>query len=144
MADTIHRCYIFSAEQENFLRSKRYKIDRMECFLSLVDRVQKESTLVEISNNRKVELHCGQFLANDVELSHLWHLDRKTCSKLMKQMAELGLFTVTKVAELSVYTMHVLSGWYVNGTFIKNGFYHRPQAPNSPSNCPIPTANTPL
>ena len=33
----LHRCFTFSEDQLKHLRSKKYKIDRMECFMSLVD-----------------------------------------------------------------------------------------------------------
>ena len=32
----IHYCFTLSEEQMKYLRSKKYKIDRMECFMSLV------------------------------------------------------------------------------------------------------------
>ena len=40
MENKIFRCYIFDEEQEKFLRSKKYKIDRMECFFTLVAESQ--------------------------------------------------------------------------------------------------------
>jgi hypothetical protein len=36
----LHRCFTFSEEQLKHLRSKKYKIDRMECFMSLVSQFQ--------------------------------------------------------------------------------------------------------
>ena len=131
MREDIYRCYIFNREQEDFLRSKRYKIDRMECFLTLVDKVCLRPTQVTLSVNRQVELHPGQFLANDVECSKLWKLDRKTCAKLMKQMIDLRLFSAHKEAEVTVYSMHALSGWFVGGEFVKNEFYKRPKPQQS-------------
>lgn len=65
-------------------------------------------------------------MVTDVELSRLWKLDRKTCGKLMKTMIELGMFSATKVAEVTVYSMRSFSGWYVNGVFVKNDFYCKP------------------
>ncbi len=126
MENKIFRCYIFDEEQEKFLRSKKYKIDRMECFFTLVDKVVRVTTLVDISDHRQIELLKGQFMVTDVELSRLWKLDRKTCGKLMKTMIELGMFSATKVAEVTVYSMRSFSGWYVNGVFVKNDFYCKP------------------
>lgn len=135
------RCYIFNEEQEKFLRNKKYKIDRMECFLTLVDKVVRTATLVDISDYRQIELLNGQFIVTDVELSRLWKLDRKTCGRLMKKMMELGLFSATKVAEVTVYTMRAFSGWYVNSVFVRNGFYSKPTATNGTSNVVTPPIN---
>ena len=135
------RCYIFNEEQEKFLRNKKYKIDRMECFLTLVDKVVRTATLVDISDYRQIELLNGQFIVTDVELSRLWKLDRKTCGRLMKKMMELGLFSATKVAEVTVYTMRAFSGWYVNGVFVRNGFYCKPAATTGTSNVVTPPIN---
>lgn len=141
MENKIFRCYIFDEEQEKFLRSKKYKINRMECFLTLVDKVVRVTTLVDISDHRQIELLKGQFMVTDVELSRLWKLDRKTCGRLMKKMMELGLFSATKVAEVTVYTMRSFSGWYVNGFFVRNDFYSKPVEPGRTSFVNTPPIN---
>lgn len=141
MENKIYRCFIFDEQQEKFLRDKRYKIDRMGCFMSLADKVVRVPTLVDISDHRQVELVQGQFIASDVELSHLWHLDRKTVGKLMKQMESLGMFTSTKVAEVCVYSVHILSGWIDNGTLVMNQFYRKPPKPNEPPKWKTPEVN---
>jgi len=141
MDTMIYRCFIFDKQQEGFLRDRRYKIDRMGCFMSLVDMVVLVPTLVDISDHRQVELVQGQFMASDVELSHLWCLDRKTVSKLMKQMESLGMFTATKVSEVSVYSIHTLSGWIENGNLVMNQFYHKPPKPGETPMWKIPEVN---
>ena len=129
MIKHIDYCFILTGEQWKFLRSKKYKIDRMECFHTLVDKTVQENTLIDISDHRQIELYKGQFMVTDVELSKLWKLDRKTCAKLMKKMESEGIFTCTKVAEVSVYTMHSFSGWYIDGQFCKNDYYRKSPAP---------------
>ena len=136
-----YRCFIFSHEQEEFLRNKKYKIDRMSCFMSLIDKVVCIPTLVNISNHRQMQLEQGQFVVNDIELSHLWKLDRKTVGKLMKQMETLGMFTSTKVAEVSVYSMHVLGGWIIDGFMNVNQFYRKPPKPDELPKWKIPEVN---
>lgn len=131
MQIVIHRCYVLDEQQENFLRDKRYKIDRMDCFMTLIDKTVRVQTLVDISGHRQLELSQGQFLISDVELSSLWGVDRKTVSKLMKKMECLGMFTSTKVAEVCVYSMHVLSAWMVDGNPVMNPFYHKPGKPGN-------------
>lgn len=131
MQNVIHRCYVLDEQQENFLRDKRYKIDRMDCFMTLIDKTARVPTLVDISGHRQLELGQGQFLISDVELSSLWGVDRKTVSKLMKKMESLGMFTSTKVAEVCVYSMHILSAWIVDGSPVMNPFYHKPGQPGN-------------
>ena len=45
----IHYCFTLSEEQMKFLRSKKYKIDRMECFMSLVSLTERDTKLVQVS-----------------------------------------------------------------------------------------------
>ena len=39
-----------------YLRSKKYKIDRMECFMSLVELAERETKLVQVSKTQQVEI----------------------------------------------------------------------------------------
>lgn len=126
MANRIYRCYIFSEEQENFLRSKKYKIDRMECFMTLAERAVLNPAVIDISDYRQIVLSKGQLLITEVELAHLWKVDSKTVGKLIRQMENLKLLTTTKVSEVRVYSLHVLSGWYIDGVFQRNDFYLKP------------------
>ena len=57
----LHRCFTFSEEQLKHLRSKKYKIDRMECFMSLVDLAEPVPKLVQIS---RVSSSVFQFLVS--------------------------------------------------------------------------------
>ncbi|MBQ8457756.1 MAG: hypothetical protein IJ540_09175 [Prevotella sp.] len=51
----IHYCFILSEEQMKYLRSKKYKIDRMECFMSLVELAERETKLVQLSKTQQVK-----------------------------------------------------------------------------------------
>lgn len=141
MENSIHRCYVLDEQQEKFLRDKRYNINRMDCFLTLIERTVRVPTLVDISGHRQLELVQGQFMISDVELSALWGINRKTVSRLMKAMASLGMFTATKVAEVYVYSMHVLSAWIVDGTPVMNQFYHKPGKPGDKPSWKTPELN---
>lgn len=141
MENVIHRCYVLDEQQEKFLRDRRYKIDRHSCFMTLIDKTVRVSTMVDISDHRQLELIQGQFMVSDVELSSLWGVDRKTVSKLMKKMECLGMFTSTKVAEVCVYSMHVLSAWIVDGSLFMNQFYHKPGRPGDKPAWKIPEPN---
>ena len=94
--------------------------------MTLAERTAVQDVQIDISDHRQVELSKGQLLITDVELAHLWKVDRKTVSKLIRQMEDLKILSSTKVAEVTVYSLHVLSGWYIDGIFHRNDFYLKP------------------
>ena len=118
----IHYCFTLSDAQMEYLRSKKYKIDRMECFMSLASLAERETTLVSISKTQQVEILCGQCLVDNTQLAKLWDKDRKTVPKLLQAMEVVGISSSQKVGDNRIITLHSLSGWYVNGRFVKNGF----------------------
>ena len=121
----IHYCFILSEEQMKYLRSKKYKIDRMECFLSLVELAERETKLVQISKTQQVEILPGQVMVDNTRLAKLWDKDRKTVPKLIEAMENLGISSSQKVGENRIHTLHAFSGWYVDGRFVKNPFATR-------------------
>lgn len=118
----IHYCFILSEEQVRYLRSKKYKIDRMECFMSLVALAERETKLVSISKTQQVEILPGQIMIDNTELARLWDKDRKTVPKILDAMEFLGISSSQKVGDNRIHTLHALSGWYVDGCFIKTQF----------------------
>ena len=79
----IHYCFTLSDEQMKFLRSKKYKIDRMECFMSLVELAERDTKLVQISKTQQVEILRGQLMIDNTQLAKLWNKDRKTVPKIL-------------------------------------------------------------
>ena len=124
----IHYCFILSEEQMKYLRSKKYKIDRMECFMSLVELADRETKLVPISKSQQVEILPGQVMVDNTQLSKLWDKDRKTVPKLIEAMEALGISSSQKVGDNRIHTLHAFSGWYVDGMFVKNPFATRRNA----------------
>ena len=124
----IHYCFILSEEQMKYLRSKKYKIDRMECFLSLVELAERETKLVQISKTQQVEILPGQVMVDNTQLAKLWDKDRKTVPKLIEAMETLGISSSQKVGDNRIHTLHAFSGWYVDGMFVKNPFATRRNA----------------
>ena len=118
----IHYCFILSEEQMKYLRSKKYKIDRMECFMSLVELAERETKLVQISKTQQVEILPGQVMVDNTRLAMLWDKDRKTVPKLIEAMEALGISSSQKVGDNRIRTLHAFSGWYVDGMFVKNPF----------------------
>ena len=124
----IHYCFTLSEEQMKYLRSKKYKIDRMECFLSLVELAERETKLVQISKTQQVEILLGQVMVDNTQLAKLWDKDRKTVPKLIEAMEALGISSSQKVGDNRIHTLHAFSGWYVDGRFVKNPFATRRNA----------------
>lgn len=118
----VHYCFTLSEEQMKYLRSKKYKIDRMECFMSLVSMAVREKKLVQLSKTQQVEILAGQFMVDNTQLAKLWGKDRKTVPKLLEAMASLGIFSSQKVVENRIYTLHSLIAWYVDGQIVSNDF----------------------
>ena len=124
----IHYCFTLSEEQMKYLRSKKYKIDRMECFMSLVELAGRETKLVQISKTQQVEILPGQVMVDNTQLAKLWDKDRKTVPKLIEAMEALGISSSQKVGDNRIHTLHAFSGWYVDGMFVKNPFATRRNA----------------
>ena len=128
---SVYYCFTLSEEQLKFLRSKKYKIDRMECFMSLVELAARDTKLVPISKTQQVEILRGQVMADNTQLAKLWGKDRKTVPKLLEAMESLGISSSQKVGENRIHTLHSLSGWYVDGQLITNSFALRRNADNT-------------
>ncbi len=124
----IHYCFTLSEEQMKYLRSKKYKIDRMECFMSLVELAGRETKLVQISKTQQVEILPGQVMVDNTQLAKFWDKDRKTVPKLIEAMEGLGISSSQKVGDNRIHTLHAFSGWYVDGMFVKNPFATRRNA----------------
>ncbi len=124
----IHYCFTLSEEQLEYLRSKKYKIDRMECFMSLVELAERETKLVQISKTQQIEILPGQVMVDNTRLAKLWDKDRKTVPKLIEAMENLGISSSQKVGDNRIHTLHAFSGWYVDGMFVKNPFATRRNA----------------
>ena len=141
MGNITHRQFLFTEAQEQFLRDKSYRIDRMECFFTLVDLAVTEVTLCPVSKTHAIELLPGQLMVTDVEIARLWGKDRKTVSRLMKKMESLGILTTVKVGEFHVRTLHPYSAWYLDGERIFNEFNTWPQKDGMPDRIRKPLPN---
>ena len=118
----ISYCFTLSEKQVEHLRCKKYKIDRMECFMSLVNLAEPVTKLVQISKTKQVEILAGQVMVDNTQLAKLWDKDRKTVPKLLDAMEAVGIFSSQEVEDNRIYTLHCLSGWYVDAKFVSNHF----------------------
>ncbi len=129
--NNIHYCLTLSEEQLKHLRSKKYKIDRMDCFMSLVKLAERDTKLVQVSKTQQVEILRGQLMVDNTQLAKLWDKDRKTVPKIIEAMEALGISSSQKVGENRIHTLHSLSGWYVDGDFVGNDYALKRNADHS-------------
>lgn len=127
----LHYCFTMSDAQLEFLRTKKYNIDRMECFMSLVTMAVRETKQIPVSKTQQVEILRGQLMIDNTKLAQLWNKDRKTVPKILEAMERMGISSSQKVGENRIHTLHCLSGWYINGKFQANEFSLRRQGETS-------------
>lgn len=122
MTETNYYCIVLSDEQLNFFAGSKYGIDRMKILKLLIDcTVQKETTYK--SKGFTTKLHIGQAAISEVQLATQLGYDKKTVSRLLDNMIQLGIITTTKNNRTSIHTLHCVSAWYVNNRQIMNPSY---------------------
>lgn len=90
--------------------------------MSLVDLAEPVPKLVQISKTKQVEILAGQVMVDNTQLAKLWDKDRKTVPKLLDAMEAVGIFSSQEVEDNRIYTLHCLSGWYMDAKFVSNTF----------------------
>ena len=115
-------CLVLSESQARFLATSKYGIDRMKALMSLVELASTENRTYE-KKGFSANLNVGQLVMSEVELSHLWKCDRKTVSRVLDTMNELGIVSTTQNNRTSIHTLLCVSAWYINGQMIVNPYY---------------------
>ena len=122
MNHEVFYCLVLSESQTRFLASSKYGIDRMKALVSLIEHA---STSCHEYRKKGFEtnVQVGQVVFSEVDLSRLWGCDRKTVSRVLDTMNELGLVATEQNNRTSIHTLLCVSAWYVNGQKILNPFY---------------------
>ena len=115
-------CLVLSESQARFLATSKYGIDRMKALMSLVELASIENRTYE-KKGFSANLNVGQLVMSEVELSRLWKCDRKTVSRVLDTMNELGIVSTTQNNRTSIHTLLCVSAWYVNGQRVINPYY---------------------
>lgn len=115
-------CLVLSTGQARFLATSKYGIDRMKALMSLVERAATADHEYEQKGFTTL-VHIGQVVMSEVELSRLWKCDRKTVSKVLDTMNELGLVATKQNNRTSIHTLLCISAWYDEGQKIINPYY---------------------
>ena len=122
MKNEVFYCLVLSESQARFLATSKYGIDRMKALVSLIGQA---STSYHEYKKKGFETYVqiGQVVISEVELSRLWGCDRKTVSRVLDTMNELGIISTTQNNRTSIHTLLCVSAWYINGQTIVNPYY---------------------
>ncbi len=115
---------ILNKVQADYLAASKYGINRMQALVSLIDLTQTEEETYE-KRGFTATVKVGQFVASEVELSRLWRCDRKTVSRVLDQMNQVGLISTVQSNRTSVHTLLCVGSWIIDGETIKNSFFKR-------------------
>ena len=122
MKKDVYYCIVLSDSQLDFLAGSKYGIDRMKVLKCLIDVTVIKETKYE-KKGFAITLHIGQAALSEVELATRLGYDKKTVSRLLDKMAELGIVTSEQTNRTSIHTVHCVSAWYADNQKILNPHY---------------------
>ena len=86
---------ILTKDQADYLSASKQGINRMQALVSLINLTRTTEGTYE-KKGFAATVHVGQFVASEVELSHQWKCDRKTVSRVLDQMNQVGLVSTVQ------------------------------------------------
>lgn len=124
MKTDLNYCIVLSSEQLNYLAGSKYGIDRMKILHLLIEAAVLKETEYAMKGF-STTLQVGQAILSEVDLSCKSGYDKKTISRVLDKMNQLGIITSTQSNRTSVHTLKCISAWMQNGNRIDNPFYVR-------------------
>ncbi len=124
MKTDLNYCIVLSSEQLAYLAGSKYGIDRMKILHQLTEAVVLKETDYT-TKGFSTTLRVGQAVLSEVDLSCKLGYDKKTISRVLDKMNQLGIVTSTQSNRTSVHTLKCVSAWMENGNRIDNPFYVR-------------------
>lgn len=124
MKSNLNYCIVLSSEQLAYLAGSKYGIDRMKILYQLIEAAVLEKTEYTMKGF-STTLQVGQAILSEVDLSCKMGYDKKTISRVLDKMNQLGIVASTQSNRTSVHTLKCMSGWMENGNRIDNPFYVR-------------------
>ena len=122
MKKETYYCLVLSQSQMQYLAGSKYGIDRMKALASLIELAATSDAEYQ-KKGFSSAIRIGQVIISEVELSHLWKCDRKTVSKILDRMNQVGLLASVQTNRTSIHTLLCVSAWYLDGRQINNPFY---------------------
>ena len=124
MKTNLNYCIVLSSEQLAYLAGSKYGIDRMKILHQLIETAVLEENDYAIKGF-STTLQVGQAILSEVDLSCKLGYDKKTISRVLDKMNQLGIVASTQSNRTSVHTLKCISAWMENGNRIDNPFYVR-------------------
>ena len=120
MKTDLNYCIVLSSEQLAYLAGSKYGIDRMKILHRLIEAAVLEETDYAIKGF-STTLQVGQAILSEVDLSCKLGYDKKTISRVLNKMNQLGIVASTQNNRTSVHTLKCISAWMENGNRIDRG-----------------------
>lgn len=124
MKTNLNYCIVLSSEQLAYLAGSKYGIDRMKILHQLIEAAVLEENDYAIKGF-STTLQVGQAILSEVDLSCKLGYDKKTISRVLDKMNQLGIVASTQSNRTSVHTLKCISAWMENGNRIDNPSYVR-------------------
>ncbi len=124
MKTDLNYCIVLSSEQLAYLAGSKYGIDRMKILHRLIEEAVLKETDYAIKGF-STTLQVGQAVLSEVDLANKLGYDKKTISRVLDKMNQLGIVASTQSNRTSVHTLKCISAWMENGNRIDNPFYVR-------------------
>ena len=124
MKTDLNYCIVLSSEQLAYLAGSKYGIDRMKILHRLIEAAVLEGTEYAMKGF-STTLQVGQAILSEVELSSKLGYDKKTISRVLDKINQLGIVSSTQSNRTSVHTLKCISAWMQNRSRIDNPFYVR-------------------
>ena len=124
MKTNLNYCIVLSIEQLTYLAGSKYGIDRMKILYQLIEATVLKETEYVIKGF-STTLQIGQAVLSEVDLSSKLGYDKKTISRVLDKMNQLGIVVSTQSNRTSIHTLKCISAWMQDGNHIDNPFYVR-------------------
>lgn len=115
---------LLSEEQMKFLESKKYGINRMECFRYFLHNAATSDSIVRVID-LNIQLKVGQCVCSKVQLAKLWKVDRKTVIGILADFKRYQLVSSEENYRTTVHTLLCVSEFEENGERHINTFFQK-------------------
>ena len=106
MKTDLNYCIVLSSEQLTYLAGSKYGIDRMKILHLLIEAAVLKETEYAIKGF-STTLQVGKAVLSEVDLSSKLGYDKKTISRVLDKMNQLGIVVSTQGNRTSIHTLNV-------------------------------------
>ena len=124
MDQLISYTLVLNKNQADYLAASKYGINRMQALVSLIDLTKTADEEYKMKGY-STTVRSGQFVASEVELSRIWKCDRKTVSRVLDQMNQMGLISTVQNNRTSIHTVYCVQNWRFENRTVYNKFYEK-------------------